>query len=132
MSKPKPKKISAEEMDYREAAGAVTKVPIKRLITRGKDGSELMLGVCSMQPGEESCLWSSNETKDTSEGEHWYGPVEETYFCIRGDFRLSWDEGEIDFGPMDAVYLAPGWHYRLRNIGTEEGFFVYNMYPSQE
>ncbi len=33
---------------------------------------------------------------------------------------------------LDSVYLAPGWHYRLENVGTEEAFFVYNMTPSQE
>jgi len=91
-----------------------------------------MLGVSLMDPGEETNLWSSAPTNDVGPGDHWYGPVEETYFCIRGQLRLTWDDGEIDFGPNDAIYLAPGWHYRLKNVGTEQAFFVYNMYPAQE
>ena len=131
-NKPIPKKVAAEDIEYIEASGAVTGVSIKRQVTRSKDGSELMLGVCSMQPGEGSSLWSSNETNDVGDGGHWYGPAGETYFCISGTFRLTWDDGEADFGLMDTVYPAPGWHYRPRNVGTDEGFFVYNMYPSQE
>ncbi len=60
------------------------------------------------------------------------GPVEETYFCIRGRLKLTWDQGEIAFGPLDSVYLAPGWHYRLENVGADEAFLVYNMTPAQE
>jgi hypothetical protein len=29
-----------------------------------------------------------------------------------------------------AVYLAPGWSYRLENVGDEPAFFVYGMAPS--
>ena len=85
-----------------------------------------------MDPGEETNLWSSCEENDAKEGEYWYGPVQETYFCIRGRLRLEWDEGVLEFGPMDSIYLAPGWHYRLRNIGDEQAFFVYSMYPSPD
>ncbi len=54
-------------------------------------------------------------------------------FCLsRGRLMLSWDEGDIAFGPGDAVYLAPGWHYKLENTGNEPAFFVYHMYPSPE
>ncbi len=49
-----------------------------------------------------------------------------------GPRPLSGDQGEIAFGPLDSVYLAPGWHYRLENVGAEEAFFVDNMISSQE
>ena len=85
---------------------------------------------------EETNRWSSLPVDDAGPGEHWYGPVEETYYCLRGRLTLSWDgegeSGEIAFGPDEAVYLAPGWHYRLRNSGEETAFFTYSMYPSQE
>ena len=136
MSKPSPAKIHVDAVPWRARDEAPTKVRIKRLITRGRQGSELTLGVCEMAPGEETNRWSSMPEDDTGPGEHWYGPVEETYFCLRGRLTLSWDGegggGEIEFGPDEAVYLAPGWHYRLRNGGDETAFFTYNMYPSQE
>jgi mannose-6-phosphate isomerase-like protein (cupin superfamily) len=65
-------------------------------------------------------------------GDHWYGPVDETYFVIRGHLELTWDEGVLELGPDDAVYLAPGWTYRLRNVGEEPAFFVYSMTPTPE
>ncbi|MCZ6862678.1 MAG: hypothetical protein O7I42_20815, partial [Alphaproteobacteria bacterium] len=114
------------------AEDAVTRVRIKRLITRARHGSELTQGVCVMDPGEATNLWSSAAEPDVGAGDHWYGPVEETYFCIRGRLKLTWDQGEIAFGPLDSVYLAPGWRYRLENVGEDEAFFVYNMTPSQE
>ena len=132
LAPPRPAKIHFDAIPWRARDDAPTKVRIRRLITRGRHGSELTLGVCEMEPGEETNLWSSRQENDAGPGEHWYGPVEETYYCLRGQLTLAWDEGEIAFGANDAVYLAPGWHYRLRNSGSETAFFIYNMYPSQE
>ena len=136
MTKPRPAKIHIDAIPWRSQAEAPTKVRIKRLITRGRHGSELTLGVCEMEPGEGTNRWSSMPEDDAGPGEHWYGPVEETYYCLRGRLTLAWDgdgaAGEIEFGPDEAVYLAPGWHYRLRNSGSETAFFTYHMYPSQE
>ena len=139
-TKPEPAKIHVDAIEWTPAEGAVTRVRIKRLITRAHHGSELTQGVCVMDPGEATNLWSSATESDVGAGghggdqggDHWYGPVEETYFCIRGRLKLIWDQGEIEFGPLDSVYLAPGWHYRLENVGEDEAFFVYNMTPSQE
>ncbi len=130
--KPKPAKIHLDDIPWRESADAPTKVRIKRLITRGRHGSELTLGVSMLEPGDETNRWSSMPENDAGPGEHWYGPVEETYYGIRGNLTLTWDEGVIEFGADDAVYLAPGHHYRLKNTGSEPAFFVYSMYPSQE
>ncbi len=134
MSKPEPRpaKIHLDDIPWRASEDAPTKVRIQRLITRGRHGSELTLGVSTLDPGERTNRWSSLPENDAGPGEHWYGPVEETYYCIRGTLSLAWDEGVIEFGPDDAVYLAPGWHYQLENTGDETAFFVYNMYPSQE
>ena len=46
-----------------------------------------------MDPGEATNLWSSAVEPDVGDGDHggdhWYGPVEETYFCIRGRLKLT-------------------------------------------
>ena len=129
---PRPVKIRPESLPWIESDEAPTKVRIRRVITRGRCGSELMLGVCEMAPGERTNRWSSCASDDAGPGEHWYGAVDETYFGLRGHLTLRWDEGVIEFGPGDAVYLAPGWHYELENTGDEEAAFVYHMHPAPE
>jgi mannose-6-phosphate isomerase-like protein (cupin superfamily) len=130
MERPRPQVVSLASVPVIPADEAPTKVRIARLVTREKCGSNLLLGACWMDPGEETNLWSFEPEDRTGEGDKHYGPVDETYFVVRGRLRLTWDEGELDIGPDDAVYLAPGWSYRLRNVGDEPAFFVYGMAPS--
>lgn len=129
---PRPVHVKLAELTPIDAASAPTKVRIKRIITRGEHQSELTQGVCWMDPGEQTNRWSSREAFDPNEAEHWYGPVDETYYVIRGHLRLTWDEGVFELGPDDTAYLAPGWTYHLENVGDEPAFFVYNMTPAQE
>lgn len=130
MQKPRPQVVPLESVPVVPADEAPTKVRIARLVTRERCGSNLLLGACWMDPGEETNNWSFEEEDRTAEGDHYYGPVDETYFVFRGRLRLTWDEGELEIGPNDAVYLAPGWTYRLKNVGDEPVFFVYGMAPS--
>ena len=129
---PRPVHVTLAELTPLDAASAPTKVRITRIITRAEHQSELTQGVCWMDPGEQTNRWSSREVFDPEEAEHWYGPVDETYYIIRGRLRLTWDEGVFELGPDDTVYLAPGWTYHLENVGDEPAFFVYNMTPAQE
>jgi mannose-6-phosphate isomerase-like protein (cupin superfamily) len=130
--RPKPMVIPLEDVPVTPADQAVTKVRIARIVTRKRCGSNLLLGASWLDPGEETNWWSSRDENDVSVGDHWYGPVDETYFVIRGRLRLTWDEGHFDVGPDDSVYLAPGWTYHLKNIGDEPAFFVYGMTPTPE
>ncbi len=114
------------------AAEAVTGVRIARLITQKRSGSNLTQGCSWLDPGEVSKAWTSTEERGPNSGDHWYGPVLETYFIISGHLQLTWDEGVLDLNPHDSVFLAPGWRYQLANVGDEPAFFVYNMTPSQE
>ena len=64
-------------------------------------------------------------------------PGRRAYFIIRGRFELEWSDdagesGVLELGPDDAVFLAPRWHYRLRCVSDEPGFFVYGMTPTPE
>ncbi|UOR02135.1 cupin domain-containing protein [Leucobacter allii] len=129
---PRPVHVTLAELTPLAADAAPTRVRINRIITREEHQSELTQGVCWMDPGEQTNRWSSREVFDPEEAEHWYGPVDETYYIIRGRLRLTWDEGVFELGPDDTVYLAPGWTYHLENVGDEPAFFVYNMTPAQE
>ena len=132
MDKPRPMVVPLHTVPPVPAAEAVTKVRIARLITKKRCGSNLLTGVSWMNPGEETNVWSSRDADDTGPGDHWYGPVDETYFIVRGRLELTWDEGVLELGPNDAVYLAPGWTYHLKNVGDEPAFFVYSMTPTPE
>jgi mannose-6-phosphate isomerase-like protein (cupin superfamily) len=127
-----PKVIPLSEAEVIPAEKAVTKVRIARVISKKSAGSNLLLGAAWMDPGEETNVWSSREVNDVAEGDHWYGPVDETYFIISGNLRLTWDEGAFDLKPNDCVYLAPGWTYHLKNTGSVPAFFIYSMTPSPE
>ena len=129
---PKPMVIPLEDVPVIPAEQAVTRVRIARIVTRKRCGSNLLLGASWLDPGEETNWWSSRDANDMAEDDHWYGPVDETYFIIRGRLRLTWDEGHFDVCPDDSVYLAPGWTYHLKNIGDEPAFFVYGMTPTPE
>lgn len=130
MSRPRPRVVPLDSVAVVPADEAPTKVRIARLVTREGCGSNLLLGVCWMDPGEETNVWSFAEEDRTAEGDKYYGPVDETYFVIKGRLRLTWDEGELEIGPNDGVYLAPGWRYHLKNVGGKAAFFVYGMAPS--
>lgn len=129
MERPRPHVVPLDSVPVIKAEEAPTKVRIARLVTRERYGS-ILLGACWMDPGEATNVWSFEEEDETGEGDKWYGPVDETYFVVRGRLRLTWDEGELEIGPNDGVYLAPGWSYRLENVGEEPAFFVYGMAPS--
>ena len=105
---------------------------LRRLITRAVHGSNLMLGVCFMDPGEETNVWSFKEKDDAATDDRSYGPVEETYFVFRGNLVLTWNGSKLEIGPGDAVYLAPGYDYQLKNVGIEPAFFTYSMSPPYE
>ncbi len=130
MERPRPQVIPLGSVPHIPKDEAPTKVEIARIVSRERCGSNLLLGACWMEPGDETNVWSFEEADTTGPGDKFYGPVDETYFVIRGHLQLTWDEGTLDIGPNDGVYLAPGWRYRLKNVGGEPAFFIYSMAPS--
>ena len=87
---------------------------IARVVTRERCGSNLLLGASWLDPGEETNTWSSSDEPDVGADDHWYGPVDETYFIINGRFELDYeaaaagdDRGVLELTPHDCVYLAP-------------------------
>ena len=70
---------------------AASGVRVRRLITKKREDSEkLMVGVCFMDPGEQTIKWSSLEKdplvlKSVRNGEAHYGSMEEIYYVIRGE-----------------------------------------------
>lgn len=106
------------------------RVSVANMITKGQDGSNLLLGACWMNPGQEANPWSFENSDPEVPGVTHYGPVDEVYFVIKGNLRLTWQEGSLEMGPDDAVYIAPGWSYALKNVGDDVAFFLWAMTPA--
>ena len=126
----RPQVVPLDSVPVIPAEEAPTRVRIARLVTRERCGSNLLLGACWMDPGEETNVWSFEAEDRTGEEDKGYAALDVTYVVVRVRLLLTWDEGELEVAPDDGVYLAPGWSYRLRNIGDEPAFFVYGMAPS--
>ena len=126
-----PRVIPLDSVSPTPKEDAPTKVRIARLVTRARCGSDLVLGVSWLDPGDKTNVWSTGQVDDGA-AEHFYGDVEEAYYVLRGRLRLTWDDGVAEFGANDAVYLASGWKYELENIGDEQAHLVYCFAPSPE
>ena len=46
-------------------------------------------GVCHMEPNQESCVFSLEE-EDDGTALHYYGPADEFYYILEGEFTLWW------------------------------------------
>ena len=119
-------------MPITPAAEAVTKVRIARLITSKRCGSNLLLGASWLDPGEETNLWSSRDENDMAEGDHWYGPVDETYFIIRGRLRADLGRGRTPTSAPTTASSSRRAGLPPAQRGDEPAFFVYGMTPTPE
>jgi enoyl-CoA hydratase len=105
-------------------------IRLSRMITRENTGSRLMFGIAQMAPGEQSHVFSFCEDDDTTPDEVFYGPVDETFFVVRGKLRVEWDAGAVEAGPEESIHLPPGRKYRMINPGAEDAFIVYALAPA--
>lgn len=114
-----------------EGAASPVAIKLTRLVTRANSGSDLMMGVAEMQPGECSAWFSFAAEKPAGGAdETWYGPIDETFFIVRGRLRLEWQDGAVEAGPQEAIYCPPGRRYRMVNPGAEASFIIYAIAPA--
>ncbi len=104
-------------------------VPIKRLY----DIDDVCgVGVCHMAPGDETCVFALEE-EDDGTALHQYGPADEFYYILEGEFTLWWgtDAANLDHSRTlvvgDCAYYPTGWKYKVKNTGTTPGKFFYVM-----
>ncbi len=104
-------------------------VPIKVLYDIEDVGS---IGVCHMEPGDETCVFAL-EAEDDGKAPHQYGPCDEFYYILEGEFTVWWgiDAAHLkDFYKLkkgDCAYYPTGWKYKVRNTGDSPGKFLYYM-----
>jgi mannose-6-phosphate isomerase-like protein (cupin superfamily) len=104
-------------------------VPIKMFYDIENVGS---IGVCHMEPGDETCVFALEE-EDDGTAAHQYGPSDEFYYILDGEFTVWWgkDASKLDnfykLAKGDCAYYPIGWKYKVANTGNAPGKFFYYM-----
>ena len=102
-------------------------VPIQQYYSLENVGN---VGVCTMQPGDETCVFAI-EAHDDGTASHHYGPCDEFYYILEGEFTVWWgtDAGALDESYVlemgDCTHYPTGWKYKVRNTGDVPGRFFY-------
>ena len=104
-------------------------VPIKNFYDIDGVGS---IGVCHMEPGQETCVFALEE-EDDGKALHQYGPCDEFYYVLEGEFTVWWgtdaatlkDSYKLEKG--DCTHYPTGWKYKVKNTGDSPGKFLYYM-----
>jgi mannose-6-phosphate isomerase-like protein (cupin superfamily) len=125
-----PRRFTMAETEPLEGAASPVAIRLSRLITRANSGSGLMMGVAELRPGERSAVFSFAPQNDALPGEAWYGPVDETFFVVRGRLRVEWEGGAVEAGPHEAIHCPPGRKYRMVNPAEAPAFIVYAIAPA--
>ena len=102
-------------------------VPIRQLYSIEGVGN---VGVCYMEPGDETCVFAI-EAEDDGTALHQYGPCDEFYYILEGQFTVFWgtDVADLDnhyvLEKGDCTHYTTGWKYRVKNTGDAPGRFFY-------
>jgi ethanolamine utilization protein EutQ (cupin superfamily) len=89
---------------------------VKRLITN-RDGSNVLLGVFELAPGEEARFTLTDESQ-------------EIYYLLTGGLRIQWSDGQTVAGVGEAIVFPPGMTYVVTALGTTPVELVYTVWPA--
>jgi mannose-6-phosphate isomerase-like protein (cupin superfamily) len=104
-------------------------VPIKPFFEVENAGH---IGVCHMEPGDETCIFAIEE-EDDGTAPHQYGPCDEYYYILKGEFTVWWGkdvanlENFYELKEGDCAYYPTGWKYKVKNTGSSPGKFLFYM-----
>ncbi len=104
-------------------------VPIKEFFGIEDVGD---VGVCYMEPGDETCVFGIEE-EDDGTALHHYGPCDEFYYILYGEFTVWWGKDAENLSDHyvlkqgDCTHYPTGWKYKVRNTGDSPGKFFYYM-----
>ncbi|MBV39962.1 MAG: hypothetical protein CMM23_15105 [Rhodospirillaceae bacterium] len=102
-------------------------VPIKQYYSLEGVGN---VGVCHMEPGDETCVFAI-EAEDDGTARHQYGPCDEFYYILEGEFTVFWgtDADALDqsfvLNEGDCTHYTTGWKYKVKNTGDVPARFFY-------
>ena len=79
-----------------------------------------------MEPGDVTCVFALEE-EDDGTALHQYGPCDEFYYILEGEFTVWWgkDASKLDnfykLEKGDCAYYPTGWKYKVANTGDYPG-----------
>jgi mannose-6-phosphate isomerase-like protein (cupin superfamily) len=62
--------------------------------------------------------------------EHYHHQMEEAYYLLQGQARLTVDDETCIIGPGDAIVIPPGAHHKIVNTGDTEVIMVVACAPA--
>jgi ethanolamine utilization protein EutQ (cupin superfamily) len=95
---------------------------VRRLISRGGEGSSVLLGTFRLEAGQ----------RGTFELPHATGMQEETYYLLVGRLRVSWDGGEFVAEPGHAIFFPSGGRYEIETLGAHAVEVIWTGYPAPQ
>lgn len=130
MDKILPVVVSLKDQSVTSREDSPVAMSLARTLTNAEHGSNIMAGVSWMAPGEASAWWSTEAERPDDASIHYLGPVHEFFYLMTGQCKIEWDEGVFDFVVGDTVFFAPGYTYRITNVGVDEVALVYAVTPA--
>jgi mannose-6-phosphate isomerase-like protein (cupin superfamily) len=126
-----PTRIRVADVERIVVLDAAPRTTFARLISHAQFDANLLIGVCTMPPGED-VGWAGNAYP----GLDGYGPADYAYYILNGQLAVDWegqdgDAGRFDLGPEEALYMPAGFKYWARNEGEHTAQFLYCMTPPQ-
>jgi glyoxylate utilization-related uncharacterized protein len=122
-SRGRPIALGPDDVEALEPGDWPGGVRLARLLTKGQTGTDTLVGVCWLAPGDVT------EFDLTEPGA---GPVpsQETYYLVRGEIRVRFGNETFVAREGQAVYFPPGHAYQVENEGVDETFLVYTVTPA--
>ena len=86
-----------------------------------------------LPPGHKTMWWSFLRRDNNGPDKICFGDGRyETYFILAGRVRMTTcdpkgNEENVEGGPGDSFYLAPGYQYRVSNIGNRPALFLFSF-----
>ena len=90
------------------------------------------IGIGMIEPGGETCVFALEEDDDGT-ALHQYGPCDEFYYILEGEFTVWWgkDASNLDnfykLKKGDCTHYPTGWKYKVVNTGDSLGKYLWYM-----
>ena len=116
--------------DFPAERGAVR---LKSPVSPEPSGSALGMYLTELQPGHITVWWSFLSDDERAPNRICFGDGRhEAYFVLAGRVRMTTrdrtcHEENAEAGPGDSLYLAPGYRYRVSNVGIQPAVFLFSI-----
>lgn len=128
----KPGLIRNQDVPWEDYAGDDGAVRLKSLVSPETGGPRLGMYLTELPPGHTTVWWSFLANDDSAPNRICFGERRrEAYFILAGRVRMTTcdrkgREEDAEAGPGDSLYLAPGYRYRVSNVGNQPAVFLFS------